>query len=374
MANYQKILKNTSTYGANKPYVDSKIVSASSPLTTKGDVYTFSTSGARLPVGSNGQVLQADSTEATGLKWVTSTSSNYYADSLSFNTGNGVLTIGRTSPLADLTVDLDGRYITSGIAGSIATDQIAVGTGTDTIGGASTFTYDDSTDAVTLSSATASKPTFTLTNTNADATSPFLIFNKNTASPAVGDNLGYIRFDGKDSAGGSPTYADIFAQSTNVTNTTEEGAIRFRTSTGGSMADLMILSGSNVGIGTTAPSEKLDVQGSILVDPSTGSDTAGTSAGIKFNAQDDSGVGWNLRLGDSSDDGDFNIDRLYSSTWYKSASIDRSTGDFIWYDDDGSTAKMLWDASTNRLGIGTTAPAEKLSIVGGNLLLGTNAK
>ena len=43
----------------------------------------------------------------------------------------------------------------------------------------------------------------------------------------------------------------------------------------------------------------LDVQGSILVDPSTGSDTAGTSAGIKFNAQDDSGVGWNLRLGDT---------------------------------------------------------------------------
>ena len=42
---------------------------AVSPLTTKGDLYTFSTSDARLAVGSNGTTLVADSSEATGLKW-----------------------------------------------------------------------------------------------------------------------------------------------------------------------------------------------------------------------------------------------------------------------------------------------------------------
>jgi len=42
---------------------------AVSPLTTKGDVYTFSTSDARLGVGANNTVLTADSAEATGLKW-----------------------------------------------------------------------------------------------------------------------------------------------------------------------------------------------------------------------------------------------------------------------------------------------------------------
>lgn len=49
-------------------------VGATSPLTTKGDLYTFSTSNARLPVGANGTTLVADSAEATGLKWATPSS------------------------------------------------------------------------------------------------------------------------------------------------------------------------------------------------------------------------------------------------------------------------------------------------------------
>src|SRR5690349_5693568 len=40
-----------------------------SPLTTKGDVWGFSTTDARIPVGTNGQVLTADSTQALGVKW-----------------------------------------------------------------------------------------------------------------------------------------------------------------------------------------------------------------------------------------------------------------------------------------------------------------
>lgn len=43
--------------------------SAGSPLTTKGDLYGYSTTNARVPVGSDGQVLVADSTQALGVKW-----------------------------------------------------------------------------------------------------------------------------------------------------------------------------------------------------------------------------------------------------------------------------------------------------------------
>ena len=44
-----------------------------SPLTTKGDLYTYDTTNARLPVGLNTQILLADSSTATGLKWGTNT-------------------------------------------------------------------------------------------------------------------------------------------------------------------------------------------------------------------------------------------------------------------------------------------------------------
>lgn len=42
---------------------------ASSPLTTKGDVWGYSSADARIPVGTNGQVLTADSTQTLGVKW-----------------------------------------------------------------------------------------------------------------------------------------------------------------------------------------------------------------------------------------------------------------------------------------------------------------
>jgi hypothetical protein len=44
---------------------------ANSPLTAKGDLFTYSTAPARLAVGANATVLTADSSEATGLKWAT---------------------------------------------------------------------------------------------------------------------------------------------------------------------------------------------------------------------------------------------------------------------------------------------------------------
>lgn len=45
------------------------------PVTTKGDVFTFSTIPTRLGVGANNTVLTADSSTATGLKWAAATTS-----------------------------------------------------------------------------------------------------------------------------------------------------------------------------------------------------------------------------------------------------------------------------------------------------------
>jgi hypothetical protein len=45
-------------------------VPASSPLTTKGDLYTYSTTNARLAVGADYGFLQALASETTGNRWV----------------------------------------------------------------------------------------------------------------------------------------------------------------------------------------------------------------------------------------------------------------------------------------------------------------
>jgi hypothetical protein len=50
---------------------------AVSPLTTKGDLYGFSTLDARIPIGTNDQVLIADSAQALGLKWGSAPAPSY---------------------------------------------------------------------------------------------------------------------------------------------------------------------------------------------------------------------------------------------------------------------------------------------------------
>lgn len=49
--------------------ISAYVPNSTTPLTTKGDVLGYSSVAARIPVGSDGEVLTADSTQPLGVKW-----------------------------------------------------------------------------------------------------------------------------------------------------------------------------------------------------------------------------------------------------------------------------------------------------------------
>ena len=73
MISYRSDAKVLEIYNGTTWVTESSFVS---PLTTKGDVHTYSTTDARLPVGSDGQTLVANSAATTGLQWQTPVQQN----------------------------------------------------------------------------------------------------------------------------------------------------------------------------------------------------------------------------------------------------------------------------------------------------------
>jgi hypothetical protein len=103
-------------------------VGGSSPLTTKGDLYTYSTSDTRLGVGTNGQYLSANSSTATGLEWVTPSSGGAYT------LLSTVTLSGASTTLSNISQDytnllLVGRGIYGSTSGNFG---ININNGTDT--------------------------------------------------------------------------------------------------------------------------------------------------------------------------------------------------------------------------------------------------
>ena len=169
-------------------------------LTTKGDLAVFSTVPDRLGVGSNTQVLTADSTTATGLKWATP------------NAGTVTSIVASTG--------ITGGTITS--TGTIAIDTAVV----TTLTGTQTLTNKTLTAPIMTYSVNAQTGT-TFTPALSDAASIVTLFNASaiavtiptnaSVAYAVGTQLNFIQ-----TGSGQPTISGasgVTVSSTGATST-----------------------------------------------------------------------------------------------------------------------------------------------------------
>jgi hypothetical protein len=87
------------------------------PLTTKGDLFGFDTADARIPIGTNGHILTADSTQSLGLKWAAPAGG-----------GKVLQVVGATTTTATTiaSATLTDTGITASITPSSATSKILV--------------------------------------------------------------------------------------------------------------------------------------------------------------------------------------------------------------------------------------------------------
>jgi hypothetical protein len=89
-------------------------VAGSSPLTTKGDLFGFSTVNARIPIGANNTVLTADSGETLGLKWATPAAGGMTLLSTTTLSGTSTTISGINQTYTNLLVIINDPYVNTG--------------------------------------------------------------------------------------------------------------------------------------------------------------------------------------------------------------------------------------------------------------------
>lgn len=130
---------------------------ATSPLTTKGDIWVYSTVDTRLPIGTNGQVLTADSAQTTGMKWAAVTAYTppvtTKGDLFGYDTAPTRVPVGADGTFlsADSTQATGVKWATPGAATSQAIYSRIVGSAAQVTAGTAT----DSTIGAAITAATA---------------------------------------------------------------------------------------------------------------------------------------------------------------------------------------------------------------------------
>jgi hypothetical protein len=122
---------------------------------------------------------------------------------------------------------------------------------------------------------------------------------------------------------------------------------------------LTVAHGGNVGIGTTTPTEALTVVGNISASGEVNIDSAAALFSSKLTISGDAYTtgGWKLGTGATY------VGKAHSNSGIYS--IEADTNRDIQFGDAGTPAVMYIDNSTEKVGIGTTTPAQLLHVYGG---------
>jgi len=142
----------------------------------------------------------------------------------------------------------------------------------------------------------------------------------------------------------------------------QTGDISFYEDTGTTPKFFWDSSTERLGIGNAAPTTALDVTGTVSADGLNldGNIQGDTGQNMQVSAGAGTGDKLDLRAGDDV--------RIYvnGASAHKLAANFTNNGDVSLYEDTGTTAKFHWDASTERLGIGTSNPSDELHLARAN--------
>ena len=102
----------------------------------------------------------------------------------------------------------------------------------------------------------------TFENTDAGTTGAQLLLYHNSSSPADGDRVGALNFQGQDDGGNHTTFSGIRGLASDVSNGSEDGILTFSCTRAGSFTEAMrIESSGTIGIGTTSPDSHVTIDG-----------------------------------------------------------------------------------------------------------------
>ena len=195
----------------------------------------------------------------------------------------------------------------------------------------------------------------TFEQTDAGTVGSKLQLYHNSSSPADGDIISLLTFQGNDDAGNHTSFAGIRGLAADVSNGSEDGTLTFSTTRAGSFTEAMrIDSSGQIGVGTTSPSSYYATN--VVV-------SAGAEGGITIAAAATSYFNYLMFA-----DGTSGSERYkgYIGYAHSTDSFYLVTSDNVRiYTGSSQTEKIRIDSSGN-LGIGTTSPSMKVNISHGD--------